>query len=209
MSDQEKILVSRCQKGDLEAYDLLMQKYEKKVYTLCYRMTGNKEDAADLAQESFLKAFRALPSFQGQSSFSTWLFRIVTNTCLDERRKRKRKPQILSLDNPLSTADGEIQIEFAAGGPDPLQAALEHELQAEIQELLHLLPPKQRAIIIMRDLQGFSYEEMAETLQVNLGTIKSRLSRARSRLRDLYLQREEQKARYLHLKGKRGADYEL
>ncbi|NLP37898.1 MAG: sigma-70 family RNA polymerase sigma factor [Firmicutes bacterium] len=209
MSEQEKLLVSRCQKGDLHAYDLLMQKYEKKVYTLCYRMTGNKEDAADLAQESFLKAFRALPSFQGQSSFSTWLFRIVTNTCLDERRKRQRKPHIYSLDNPLSTADGEIQLEFADEGPGPLQITLEQELQKEIQELLHRLPPKQRAIIIMRDLQGFSYEEMAEALEISLGTVKSRLSRARSRLRELYLQREEQKESQLHLKEKRGADYEL
>ena len=209
MSDLEKLLVSHCQKGDLEAYDLLMQRYEKKVYTLCYRMTGNKEDAADLTQESFLKAFRALPSFQGQSSFSTWLFRIATNTCLDERRKRQRKPQIFSLDNPLSTADGEIQLEFAGNEPDPLQITLEHELQKEIQELLQKLPPKQRAIIVMRDLQGFSYEEMAETFQVSLGTIKSRLSRARSRLRDLYRQREEQKGQSLHLKEKRGAEYEL
>ena len=100
MPEKEKLLLKRCRKGDLKAYDILMQKYEKKVYNLCYRMVNNAEDAADLAQEVFLKAYRALTDFRGQSAFSTWLYRIAVNACRDELRKRRKKPPVLSLDKP-------------------------------------------------------------------------------------------------------------
>ena len=209
MPVNEKLLVTRCQKGDLQAYDVLMQQYEKKVYALCFRMTGNADDALDMAQEAFLKAFRALPTFLGQSSFSTWLFRIVTNTCLDEKRKQKKRPLIVSLDKPRDTKDGEIKVELADEAPDPLSVTLEHELESELQLLLDRLPPDQRTVIIMRDLQGFSYEEIAETLEINMGTLKSRLNRARLHLRELYLKKEEQNNNVLHLKGKGGLKHDL
>lgn len=209
LSEAEKFLVNRCQRGDLSAYDELMQRYEKKVYALCFRMTGNSDDAADLAQEAFLKAFRALPSFKGQSQFSTWLFRIVTNTCLDDRRKRSRRPVSVSLDKPVDTGDGEMQIALPAGDPDPLSTALAAELQAEIQGLLNKLPPGQKIIVVMRDLEGYSYEEIAAALQLNVGTVKSRLNRARARLRDLYLKREEQSAPVAHLMEKGGLSHDL
>ncbi|NLZ39383.1 MAG: sigma-70 family RNA polymerase sigma factor [Firmicutes bacterium] len=209
MSDNEEILINHCQAGDLQAYDKLMQRYEKKVYALCYRMSGNHEDAADLTQESFLKAFRALSSFRKQSSFSTWLFRIVTNTCLDEQRKQKKRAGHISLDKPITTEEGEMQREFPAAATDPLIEAIRREEQAEIQELLIKLPPAQRAVIIMRDLQGFSYEEIAAALQINMGTLKSRLNRARSRLRQLYLQKEEQNTEIKYLKKKGGMNYDM
>ncbi|NLZ92665.1 MAG: sigma-70 family RNA polymerase sigma factor [Firmicutes bacterium] len=209
LSEKENILISHCQAGDLQAYDKLMQRYEKKVYALCYRMSGNPDDAADLAQESFLKAFRALPSFKKQASFSTWLFRIVTNTCLDERRKQKKRAGLISLDKPIATEEGEMQRELTADASDPLTEAIRREAQTEIQILLSKLPPTQRAVIIMRDLQGFSYEEIAASLQINMGTLKSRLNRARSRLRQLYLQKEEQNTEIKHLRSKGGMNYDM
>ncbi|MCR3922497.1 MAG: sigma-70 family RNA polymerase sigma factor [Firmicutes bacterium] len=206
--EDEKLLVSHCQTGDLRAYDELMQRYEKKVYALCFRMVGDRDDAADLAQEAFLKAFRALPSFKGEASFSTWLFRIVTNTCLDERRKRKNNSSV-SLDKPWPTEEGELLREVLDNTPGPLAVTLQRELQAEIRSLLNKLSPAQRAVIVMRDLEGFSYEEMATILQVNMGTIKSRLNRARQQLRTLYLQKREQISTQEHLKGKGGLNRDL
>lgn len=202
----ENNLVSRCKAGDLSAFDSLMQLYEKKVYALCFRMAGNADDAADLAQEAFLKAFRAMPAFKGEARFSTWLFLIVTNTCLDERRKRARHPVLVSLDKTRDTGEGELAMQLPGDSPDPLVSALDTELQGEIQELLCKLPEEQRLVLVLRDLEGYSYEEMADILKVNMGTLKSRLNRARARLRDLYLKKEEQFATVLHLKGERGVN---
>ncbi|NLM46995.1 MAG: sigma-70 family RNA polymerase sigma factor [Firmicutes bacterium] len=202
----EKELLARCRQGDLAAYDILMQRYEKKIYTLCLRMSGNSFDAEDLTQEVFLKAFRALPSFHGQSAFSTWLFRIAANTCLDERRRRKRRPAVLPLEKALPTEDGEIRMEVPDKTSDPLAAALNSEMKDEIQELLDRLSPEQRSVIILRDLQGFSYEEITRMLKINMGTLKSRLNRARSQLGKLYRSKEEQKSRPEHLKGGRGVE---
>jgi RNA polymerase sigma-70 factor, ECF subfamily len=204
--NEETDLVRRCQKGDLSAFDVLMQMYEKKVYSLCYRMARDPDDAADLAQEAFLKVYRALPSFKGQSLFSTWLFRIVTNTCLDERRRRSSRPSTVSLDKPLETEEGEMTLTLPDNSPDPLTSAVESELQAEIKHLLTMLPAEQRLVLVMRDLEGYSYMEIAESLNLTMGTVKSRLNRARSRLRDLYLKKEEQINNVLHLKSKRGVE---
>jgi RNA polymerase sigma-70 factor (ECF subfamily) len=199
----ERELVSRCQAGDLSAFDNLMQQYEKKVYSLCFRMTGRPDDAADLAQDAFLKAYRAIHAFKGQSSFSTWLFRIVTNTCLDERRRRGRRPSVFSLDRPLETKDGELALTLPDNSPDPLAAVVQSELQAEIQRLLNMLPADQKMVLILRDLEGYSYDEIAAALNITLGTVKSRLNRARSRLRELYLKKEElfDDTRHLNKKG--------
>lgn len=209
VSVDEAQLINRCKQGNLSAYDELMQHYEKKVYALCFRMAGNHDDAEDLAQESFLKVFRALPSFKGDAQFSTWLYRIVTNTCLDERRKRGRKPVLVSIDKPVATGDGEMTIPLPDKAPDPLCETLAGELQTEIQELLAQLPQEQRVVIVMRDLEGYSYEEIAAVLGVNMGTVKSRLNRARARLRDLYLKKEEHFAPLMHLKGKGGLSHDL
>ncbi len=203
-SSDETELVRRCQGGDLSAFDELMVRYEKKVYSLCYRMSRDPDDAADLAQEAFIKAYRALPSFHGRSSFSTWLFRIVTNTCLDERRRKASRPALVSLDRPVDTGEGEMTPEVAGDTPDPLACAEKAEEQAEIRALLNLLPAEQRLVLVMRDLEGYSYEEMASVLGMKMGTVKSRLNRARAGLRDIYLKKEEHLGRVLHLKEKRG-----
>lgn len=209
MQFNELDLVNRCREGDLAAYDQLMQQYEKKVYSLCFRMAGNHEDAADLAQEAFLKAFRALPSFKGQSAFATWLYRIVTNTCLDEKRRSSKKPFLVSLDKRLETEDGEIALTLPGDSPDPLKSTLDGELQREIQSLLEKLPAEQRIVVVMRDIDGYTYEEMADTLQLSMGTLKSRLNRARSKLRELYLGQQEHFRQEVHLKEKGGWSHDV
>lgn len=204
-SRDELELVHSCQKGDLNAFDSLMQLYEKKVYSLCYRMAHDRQDATDLAQEAFIKIYRFLPSFKGQSSFSTWLFRIVINTCLDERRRQAKSLHTISLDKPLEIdGGGNITLTLPGNEPDPLHNALEMEVQEEIQILLNMLPAEQRLVLGMRDLEGYSYAEIAETLNLNIGTVKSRLNRARARLRELYIKKEELLAPVLHLKERKG-----
>lgn len=209
METDEKRLVTLCKQGNLTAYDELMQRYEKKVYALCFRMAGNPDDAADLAQEAFLKAFRALPSFKGESQFSTWLYRIVANTCLDERRKMANRPALVSLDKPLDTGKGKLALTLPDNTPDPLTTALAGELHEEIGRLLEKLPQEQRIVLVMRDLEEYSYEEIAQILGLSMGTVKSRINRARSRLRDLYLKREELFATVVHLKEKGGISHDL
>lgn len=206
METDEKVLISLCKRGDLSAYDRLMQRYEKRVYALCFRMAGNQDDAADLAQEAFLKAFRALPSFNGQAQFSTWLYRIVTNTCLDERRRQARRPQLFSLDKPLNTEDGQLALTLLAEASDPLATALSQETEIEIRTLLSMLPAEQRIVLVLRDMEGYSYDEIARMLNLNGGTVKSRLNRARRKLRELYLEKEELLSTTVHLKRKEGRD---
>ncbi|MBS4032136.1 MAG: sigma-70 family RNA polymerase sigma factor [Clostridiales bacterium] len=209
MQYDELDLVNRCRGGDLAAYDQIMQQYEKKVYSLCFRMAGNHDDAADLAQEAFLKAFRALPSFKGESAFATWLYRIVTNTCLDEKRRVSKRPFLVSLDKKLETEDGELALTLPGDSPDPLKFTLDGELQREIQALLGKLPSDQRIVVVMRDIDGYSYEEMADTLQLSMGTLKSRLNRARSKLRELYLREQEHFRQEVHLKEKGGWSHDM
>jgi RNA polymerase sigma-70 factor (ECF subfamily) len=209
MDMDEKRLVGLYKQGDLSAYDQLMARYEKKVYALCFRMAGNHSDAEDLAQEAFLKTFRALPSFKGDSQFSTWLYRIVTNTCLDERRKRAKKPVLVSIDKPLDTEEGSMAISLPGNAPDPLAETISGESQAEIQNLLLSLSPDQRVVLVMRDIEGYSYEEIAAALNINMGTVKSRLNRARCRMRELYLNKAEHFVPVIHLKGKGGLSHDL
>ncbi|MGI6453655.1 MAG: RNA polymerase sigma factor [Syntrophomonadaceae bacterium] len=187
----EELLVKQSRQGDLKAFEELVLLYQDKIYALAYRYLGNEEDANDLAQEAFIKAFRSLSSFKGESGFGTWLFRIASNLCLDELRGRKRRIKCLSLDEPVITSQGE---ELPKEIPD-LSAAVDDkyekkELSLYIQKLLNELKPDYKAIIVLRDMMGFSYEEIAEILKCSQGTVKSRLNRARAILRKKLLKRE-------------------
>jgi len=181
---EETELIDRCQKGDLSAFDDLVRLYEKKVYNLAYRMCGNHEDASDLSQEAFLRVFQSLKDFRGQSSFSTWLYRVVSNVCLDELRQRGRRPTI-SIDEPIAGDKGEtMQRQLADGGPPPDELAERRELREVIQSCIDELSEEYRIVIILRDLQDLSYQEIAEVLDCSLGTVKSRLNRARLALKE-------------------------
>ncbi len=188
-SDQQ--LVKRALHGDTYAFEELVNTYQNKVYTLAYRYMGNEDDANDMAQEAFIKAFRSLRSFKGDASFGTWIYRITTNVCLDELRRRKRKIVPLSLDEPLATLDGdEIEREIA---DQTLAADVVYErkeFSRNVQLLLDEMKPEHKMAIVLRDIMDLSYEEISVVLDCSIGTVKSRISRARTILQKKLTERE-------------------
>lgn len=166
-------LIAWSRNGDVDAYDRLVAAYQDRIYALTYRITGNREDAWDAAQEAFLKAFRSLPTFRGRAAFSTWLHRIAVNASLDIVRRRPQQPPV-SLEEPLGAITA-----------DPGDEVTRRDLQQRIRRAIAALPPEQRTAIVLRDLQWLSYEEIAAVLQIPIGTVRSRISRGREILRAL------------------------
>jgi RNA polymerase sigma factor (sigma-70 family) len=196
MADEERRLVEVAQRGDVESFNALVRLYEGRVYNLCYRMLGDADSAADAAQDAFLSAFRNLRSFRG-GSFRSWMLRIATNTCYDVLRVRKRRPSVsLDIDAEDESASSPLQIADPAESPDDF--ALRRELAAAIQDGLAALPDEQRIVLILSDIQGLAYEEIAQITNSNLGTVKSRLSRGRARLREVLKAGELLPTRYRH-----------
>lgn len=178
---EDQLLVERSKKGDREAFEHLVRLYENKVYTIAYRLMGNHADASDLAQDAFIKIYQALPNFRGDSSFSTWIYHITVNVCRDELRKRQRRPTV-SLDEPAGENTPTYEIRSNAPGPEEMLDR--SETQAMIQQCLNMLSDDYRTILVMREIQDLAYEEIAEHLGCSLGTVKSRLSRARQALKE-------------------------
>lgn len=178
--EQELAVIRRVQRGDASAFEYLVAAYEKNVYNLALRMTGSPEDAEDMAQEAFLKAYSSLGSFRGDSKFSVWLYRIVSNVCLDFLRKQK-KTQSFSLS--MEDDDGEeAELELPDLSSLP-EEELEKKLTREaVRRGLAQLPEDARQILLLREIQGLSYEEIGETLGLEPGTVKSRIFRARKKL---------------------------
>lgn len=179
----EENLITRSQNGDIDAFEELVAKYERKVYTIAYRFMGNPEDASDLAQEAFFKAFQSIKSFRQEASFSTWVSRIVSNVCRDQLRKSKKINQS-SLDEEVWLEDGSVKKQLKDNRPTPDELYEQNELKGYLQGLIDNLNPDYKIVVILRDIQGHSYEEIAEILDCSLGTVKSRLNRARKALRD-------------------------
>lgn len=182
VSDKE--LIEMFKKGEEKAFEEIVRRYQKKVYNTIYRILGNPEDANDLAQEVFIRVYRKLHLFQGKASFSTWLFTITSNLCRDELRKRQRRLKIRSLSEPIRYKDGEIEQEILDESMTPERISINRELRDEIQAVIDKLPDEQKEAIVLREFQGFSYEEIAEIVGVALGTVKSRISRARRNIRE-------------------------
>ena len=178
--EQEAQIVQRVLRGDVNAFEKLVLEYEKSVYAITQRMTGNAEDAADMTQETFIKAYNSLSSFRGDSKFSVWLYRIATNVCLDFLRSRSRKPTVsLSVEDD----DGEeVELDIADESQSP-ERLLERGLTRDaVRRGLDALSPEYRQILLLREIQGLSYEEIADVLTLEVGTVKSRIFRARKRL---------------------------
>ena len=178
--EQEAQIVQRVLQGDANAFEKLVLEYEKSVYAITQRMTGNAEDAADMTQETFIKAYNSLSSFRGDSKFSVWLYRIATNVCLDFLRSRSRKPTVsLSVEDD----DGEeVELDIADESQSP-ERLLERGLTRDaVRRGLNALSPEYRQILLLREIQGLSYEEIADVLTLEVGTVKSRIFRARKRL---------------------------
>ena len=176
-------LVHAAQKGDDSAFEELVRTYEKKVYHLALRMCGNQDDAYEIAQEAFLSAWKGLKFFRGESSFSTWLYRLTSNAAIDFLRREKRQsgPSDFSLD------DEETYIEPVDPAPTPQRHAEAKELREALAQGLEKLSPEHRQVLLLRELQGLSYEEISDALDLDLGTVKSRIARAREKLRNYLL----------------------
>ena len=174
----EKELILLLQQGDEAAFEALVRLYEKKVYTLCRRMCGNDEDAQEAAQDAFLSLWRSAKSFRGDASLSTWIYRLATNACIDLLRRNKRGGERVSLD------DEETTFELVDAAPLPEQALERKETQRLINEGLAALPEEYRAILLLREAEGLSYAEIADAMHLELGTVKSRISRGRVLLRN-------------------------
>lgn len=190
MDQNERLLISKAKAGDVAAFEQLIEAYQKKVYNLALRMTGNQEDAADLAQEAFIRVFRSISGFKEQSSFSTWVYRITTNVCLDEIRKRKNR-KVISIDEDIHMDDGEMRRQIVSDDPLPDELAERAELRGIVNDAINSLPEDQRIVITLRDLNGLSYEEIAQILDIPGGTVKSRINRARQALRNVLSARTE------------------
>lgn len=182
--DQE--IVQLILAGDTDAFNVLVDRYQSRAYNLCLRMLGDGDAAADVAQDAFISAYRHLPSLRGD--FRPWLMRIVANACRDALRSQKRRSTI-SMDVSRDEDDGPgLQIADDAAGPE--DALLQRELQQTIVIALHSIPDDQREVIVLSDIEGRSYQEIADITGINIGTVKSRLNRARLRMRELLVAAE-------------------
>ncbi len=185
MEENSRELVQRAKAGDEAAFESLVRLHEKMVYHLALRMTGNPEDAGDLTQEAFISAYRALSGFKEESSFSTWIYRLATNACIDFLRKEKRKRGI-----PLvaQSEDGEQRdLEIPDPGGNPVAELEKKELREAIHRGMERLSPEHKQVLVLREISGLNYLEIAETLGLEEGTVKSRIARARLRLREILL----------------------
>lgn len=182
----DKDLVERAKKGDQDAFERLVLDNQNKVYSLALRLVNDREEAADLSQEAFVKAWQGLQSFQGESSFATWLYRLTTNLCIDWLRRQKRRERV----EPAASLDDE-----ASGWAEPADRDSDPHLLLERSERgralargLDRLPDWQRRALVLRELSGLSYQEIGDELDIDLGTVKSRIARARLNLRKILLE---------------------
>jgi RNA polymerase sigma-70 factor (ECF subfamily) len=183
----EQVLIEAARRGDLPAFNQLILSYQGMAYNLAYRILGEGEAAADATQDAFVKAFRNLGQYRG-GSFKAWLLRIVTNVCYDQLRSLQRRPAS-SLEDVAT--DGEHTGQLIDAAELPADYALRKELGAVIQRGIELLPAEQRTVLVLSDIEGLSYEEIATVMNTSLGTVKSRLSRARAKVRDFLLAHQE------------------
>jgi RNA polymerase sigma-70 factor (ECF subfamily) len=181
----EPALIAAARRGDLDAFNTLVVAYQHQVYNLAYRIMGDEASAADATQEAFISAYKHMESFRGDS-FKSWIYRIVTNACYDELRRRKRRPAV-SLDGMVDDSDTEIEFDIPDDSDNPEEHTERREMAGAIQAGIDTLPPDQRITLVLSDVQGMSYDEIASVTGANLGTVKSRLSRARAKLRDYLL----------------------
>ncbi|NLC84804.1 MAG: sigma-70 family RNA polymerase sigma factor [Ruminococcaceae bacterium] len=181
LDNPEAQVLRRAAAGDKEAFAELAERYSAPLYGLCFSMLGNQSDAQDCVQETFFKAYRTFANFRQQSTVYTWLYRIAANTCYDLMRRRQRHSE-RSLDQPLETADGELYQQFADEADLPDEMLDRKETIAAVRAAIRELPENLRRILILRDIEGLAYEEIAVLENLRAGTVKSRLFRARKQL---------------------------
>jgi RNA polymerase sigma-70 factor (ECF subfamily) len=185
-ADEDAELVSLCKKGDIDAFETLVRKHQKRMLNIAYRMLGNYEEACEIVQDAFVSAYKGIMRFQEKALFSTWLYSIVVN--LSKNRLKQLKIQgyreEFSFDDPVITDDSQIKVEHASGESSILEKLEKKDIQQEVHRCIESLDYEHRVVLVLRDIQGFSYDEMSDMLKVPEGTVKSRLSRARDTLKD-------------------------
>lgn len=187
---EDRVLIERAQKGDRDAFDALITKHQRRAYQYAYRLTSNPEEASDVVAEAFVRVYSALHNFKGQSAFTTWFYRILTNCFLDIRKREKSRPAI-SLEAALQTPEGELERQIEDTAMSPHEESERAERGRSVEAAVALLPEYQRAMIVMYHAEMMSYEEIAESLDLPIGTVKSRLNRARLSLREQLVKDEE------------------
>ena len=182
---EDAILIRAFQGGDKAAFDKLVLKHQHKLFNLCYRFLGDYQEANDSAQETFIKVYRSLKKFRFESAFSTWLYRIAVNTSKNKLKSAeyRQKKKMVPLDNPASLDHSSPAIRIQDETHSPAMELEKKERMRAIQEAINALPPEQKVVVTLRDIEGFSYEEIVEITGFNPGTVKSRLARARLDLR--------------------------
>lgn len=184
--DPDAALVARSREGDLDAFQQLVEKHQKKMLNIAYRMVGDYEDACEAVQDAFVSVYRSIKSFRGDAKFSTWITTITLNHARNRlKQARSRNVHIAySLDEPLQGDDGEMKREPVSGEPSILDRLESRDIRSKVKECIEALDPEFREVIILRDLQDFSYEEIGAALKTREGTVKSRLFRAREAVKD-------------------------
>lgn len=190
--DIDRTIVKKAIKGNKNALEKLIIKYEKKVYNIAYQIFGNEHDANDMAQEVFIKVYKSLHKFNFKSTFSTWIYRITVNTCIDEYRKKSKNSKVEYMDETIKQQDSIIQKQFIDKGLTPEEEIIKNENIKFVRESIDELKEDYRIIIILRDIKGYSYENIADILDISIGTVKSRISRARSKLKKIIKENQEQ-----------------
>lgn len=185
ITDEDYKFVSLCKKGDVDAFEVLVKKHQKKMLNIAYRMIGSYEEACEIVQDSFVSAYKAIRDFEGKARFSTWLYTIVMN--LSKNRLKQLKTQLyheqVSIDDPVLTDDGNIKAESVSNEPSILEQLEKKEFQQKVQGCINSLDDEFKEVLILRDIQGFSYDEISKMLKIAEGTVKSRLFRSREALK--------------------------
>lgn len=187
LSPSEAELVARCKAGDRLAFDELIAAHQERVFNVAYRLMGNYDEALDLTQEVFLNCFRKIGSFKGDSALSTWLYRITVNTAKNRWKYQQSRGlnRTDSLDAPPAPEEDRALTEYPSPQPGPMELATGREAMSRFEESLQKLAPEYREVLVLRYVEELSYEEIAEILRISLGTVKSRIHRARAELRNL------------------------
>ncbi|MBP7177250.1 MAG: sigma-70 family RNA polymerase sigma factor [Thermoclostridium sp.] len=205
MDTTEKNLVELSAGGDIEAFETLIQAHQKKVYNIALRMTKNPEDAQELAQDTLVRAFVSIKKFRGEASFSTWLYRIAMNVCTDFLRKRN-KAVVISMEQGAAGSENEQPIQLPEEGPGPDEQSEKRQLRQLVKSAMDSLSAEHRQVLVLRDLMDLSYKDIAHSLDVSEGTIKSRINRAREGLKQVILKKPELFQDYVVIMNRKGGD---
>jgi len=184
--DDDSQLVSSCQKGEIDAFEALVEKYQKKMLNVAYRMIGDYDEACEVVQDAFLSAYRAIKKFRGEARFSTWLYSIVLNLSKNRMKQLRTRGarEVYSIDARAETEEGSRRMDPPDPGPSVPEQIEKREVNARVQGCISGLDSEYRAVLVLRDIQGFSYEEIRDILKIPDGTVKSRLFRARDALKE-------------------------